>query len=528
MKKYLLLHPAAVESGTDTIEKPKADAKVADKTPDKKEDEVEELSAEELKERQKELIASARGNSAKKKADKAPDKVDDKPAVKKESKPAAATPPAIKAEKKEPEPTPKASAPLTQKPSAPVNVPPPIGDHVAPPPPKQSDEPKASVKLDAADIRRYHVLKQMEEDGTAPKGTAEADLRFLEKASAYKEKWEAAHPGEDYDPDASEHAKFYEDNESKIKDDDAAYIAAADNMVVKRAEGKIRTETEKREQAAARKKSFDDAQPVIAKSSYDAVMDMVEAAVPDLAEMMGKGEARKLDAEVTKKMVEKDPVRVRILQEVSEPLGVLIVELDRLTKFGDVYEVTTDMAVTLERSGQEIFPHAMLLKFIDGLEREMAALPPEKTMRDGKRFVPDGVMMRELQRINKDSTMDAKSKNDAVKNIQAHYYSLNEADYRRGLIGQYADKARKRIAQVEEFIALRTPKAPVVTPETGSQEGGDEGLSDAAKAQREQPDRPERRKSPTSASASDMSNPSAVKPGGEESLHEKLRASARR
>lgn len=510
--RHVLLKPDATDGGKNDTKAPegkdatteKKEEKAADKPEDKKpEEELEKLSPEELKQRQRELKEVSR-SGGRRKAEKKEEKAEEKkPAPKIEGKAVE------KKEEKVEEAPVKAPAKLPEKKTPPTpraDVPPPIDETEVPAKASEPVEFETKLPLRSADKRKLQVLKQMEEDNTAPKGTAEKTLRFWEKEAEYQERWEAAHPGEAFDENADEHKVFYERNEVTYDTDE--YENSRDNLVKKETLKETEGKQSKEQKKSQRVQEFRDAQKKINEDSQDAVMDMIESAAPELAELMGNGDGRSLTKEVTEKMIAKDPVVTEILQETAEALAVLTIELHRLTQFDDVYPIDPTKSLPLNVSGRRIHPHAELVSFMHGLEAEMLKMPPDQTMRGKQRLVANTAFEKEFNRIVGNTDLDGAAKKEAVAKLNANYYTLTEEDFRRGLIAQYADSAKREIEKFTKRAGHRTPPKAEAGAKQPQEEVKKEEKAEEKVAEEEVPV-VERRRSPSSASASD-----AVDPGG--------------
>lgn len=495
----------------DKKDEKKVDEKKDEKADDKKDEKIEEPTAEELKKQQRDLKEMTRGAGRHKKKgeDKKEEKKDEKAAEKTDDKKDEKKSEEKTDEKKDEKKDDKKAAPPKQ-PAAkrePVDVPPPIGQVDEPAAKKDQPEFETALELRGADKRKLQVLRQMEEDGTAAKGTADRTLRFWEKEAKYKEQWEAAHAGQEFDEDADEHKNFYERNE--VVYDLEEYDTSRDNLV--RAEALKQSGDKQSEEKKVEKRvqEFRDAQEGIAKDSQAAVMEFIElAAAPELVALMGDGEGKALTKEVTEKMLAHDPVATEILQETAEELAVLTVELHRLTQFDDVYQASPAKPVVLKVSGRRIYPHAELLHFMQGLESEMLKMDPQATMHGKQRLVANNAFNKEYSRIAADTSLDAKAKREALEKLNANYYTLTEDDFRRGLIAQYAHNAKHELQKFAKRAGHRTPEkkddgAKAPPADEKKDEKKDEKLED------EEISRGTRTRSPSSASASD-----AVDTGG--------------
>lgn len=503
--KILLKADASTEGNGNKDQQQKSaedGKKPEEKKEEKIEDDVSELSPEELKKRQKELKDMTRGRRGAKADEKKDEKKEEKPAAtddkKEEKKEDKAAP------TKNPAPA-KNAAPAKRAVDAPrVELPPPISD-VQEPEKKTDTELKTDLPLRPADKRKLRVIQQMESDGTTPKGTAEKTLKFWELEAGYKQKWEDAHPGQDFDEDADEHKNFYEKNE--VTYDAESYELSRDNLVRNEARNETEGRQNEEKKVQNRVQEFHAAQKNIAQDSQGAVMEMISEAAPELAALMGEGKDRALTQEITEKMLEKDPVVTEILQETAEELAVLTVELHRLTQFDDVYPANIAKPLVLKVSGRRIYPHADLLHFMNGLEEEMLKMDPQQTMRGKQRLVPNTAFNKEHSRILNDGSLDAKAKRAAVDTLNSNYYTLTEDDFRRGLIAQYAATAKSDIEKFTKRLGHRTPKTETAASSTTpAGEKKDEKKDDKKEEETkdEEVSRGTRTRSPSSASASDV------------------------
>jgi len=95
--------------------------------------------------------------------------------------------------------------------------------------PKETKKPED--ELPDGDKRRVAVLRQMETQfGERYKGLSERYVQNLAKHKDYKAKWEAEHPGEEYDEDSEEHADFLDALEKDVAYEEDDYVDALTDL----------------------------------------------------------------------------------------------------------------------------------------------------------------------------------------------------------------------------------------------------------------------------------------------------------
>jgi hypothetical protein len=152
-------------------------------------------------------------------------------------------------------------------------------------------------KLDEDDEYTFKVYEHLETIDPKRKGTAERFKAAQLKAYAYQDKWETENPGQEFDPDAEEHAAWRAANEYDSFPPDREFRKAEVDMEVQQRLEKERERLEARLSPFERAQKLQAAQPVINqqvvasrqtfwKGLGDGFQDIVsDAGVPDKAKI---------------------------------------------------------------------------------------------------------------------------------------------------------------------------------------------------------------------------------------------------
>lgn len=347
---------------------------------------------------------------------------------------APATPPA--AEKKEEKP--------------PVTVPPPITEAIdpkslKPPPPPPEPEAPAAEDLDDDDQETIDALARMERDGKAPKGIVDRTKKFWAAEAEYITKWQAEHPGEQFDLNSSEHSDFYEKHEPAY--DEREFKKAQKLNLKEGIKREVAEEVKKETAAEEHQRKLREQAPRTAAAAHDAMKQMVADA--GFKDEMTKDGALVLDKDVETKIDKASPHARAILIEEAELLTAQVAEIDKIKAFGDKYELKPDFSVKT-KSGAHVLVHRMLTDFAETLEGEMAKLPPESTMREGRRFVTNDQFAEQLDGIMKSPGTNT-AKQAAIDKLVSNYYTLGWDDIQAALIAKHSGRARTRIDQLGGF-----------------------------------------------------------------------------
>lgn len=112
----------------------------------------------------------------------------------------------------------------------------------APPQPTVQEDPEVRLRLDAVEL--------LEKTGRAPVGTSLQYREYVAAEAAYKAKWEAEHPDEEFNLSEREHAKFV----------NSKYPRALRPEIVDRAETEVLIERKAEEKVAGLRRQFEEQQ----------------------------------------------------------------------------------------------------------------------------------------------------------------------------------------------------------------------------------------------------------------------------
>jgi len=385
------------------------------------------------------------------------------PEAKPEDKPKE--PDAKEPEAKPPEPEPE------KKPAAKKPLPPPISEAVKPeslqaPAAQPEAKPPVTTDLNEDDEETLAALARMERDGKAPRGIVDRTKRFWADEADYIAAWEKANPGAAFDLNDEAHAEFYDKNEPRY--DEQEFKRAAKLNLKEQSKREIKEELKKETEAETYEREMREHVPKNAAAVSTALTEMVADA--GFKDLLKDG---KLTKEVEAEIDKASPHARAILHEEAQLLAAQISEVDKLERFAGKYQMDPNFSVKVA-SGAYVQPHRMLADFVQNLEREIAALPPEETARDGKRFVTQEEFMREVDKIRASPAPPA-AKSKAFDALSAGYYTIGWEDIRVALISQHSTRARAKIdtfggikksdpvSQPAKTSAAATPAA---TPET--------------------------------------------------------------
>lgn len=306
---------------------------------------------------------------------------------------------------------------------------------------------ETKVDLDLSDKEKatLSVLKAMEESNASYKGIADKTIKFWKREADYAESWMKENPGKKFNPSDEEHAQFYEAHEPSYDQDD--FESAKDRIKEAEIERRIEQKLEKKYGAKNAEDEFrgrvQAALPKIQLSAQSAVVDMIKAASPEMAKMLDPNDKQGVSPEVVKKLEEADPVALEVLNANAERLRILTHELEMLTNFSDKYQQKMDFAVPLQSSGGKSFilPHRELVDFSLYLEKEIASMDPEQTVRDGKRFITQADFNSNYEyRVNHGMTPK-----DALAWMNRRVWTLETEDIKNALVAHYAEDSRREI-----------------------------------------------------------------------------------
>lgn len=346
-------------------------------------------------------------------------------------------------------------------------------EKLKPAPPAATAEPA----IDAKDKRMLEVMAYMGKDNAVYKDLAVQFKTFLGKVSDYAQRWEKDNSGRVFDPEAEEHKDWYAANQPDYDED--AFDDARIQMVADRiADKKVAEQTGKTTAELDRLKNerrMEREMPEIASITQNSRLELVKQAIPELAKLLAGESDLKLDDATLDKLENEDPVAMQILNETGDRLGLLVSELERLTRYGGTYKANREAAVKLQTTGEQVWPHAELIDFAGALEAGLAELSPEEATRDGKVFITQEGLSHRRQRVM-ESDKSPGEKGAALKALNGRYWTLTGEIIRNSLVAEYAERAGKRIKDLNDLADLRmkkrSPHPGAVTTATTTEKPG--------------------------------------------------------
>lgn len=385
------------------------------------------------------------------------------PAPGKKKKPEPEVKPVEKKEEpKVEEPAPDPEPEKKVEPKAKKPLPPPISEAVKPEslqPPTTKPEPSKAPASDITqeDEETLAALARMEKDGKAPRGLVDRTKRFWTDEATYIATWEKANPGQTFDLNDDAHAEFYDKNEPKY---DETEFKRAQRTLEREEDRRINKEELKKEtEAETYEREMREHAPRNAAAVTDALTEMVADA--GFKELLKDG---KLTKEVEAEIDKANPHARSILMDEAQLLAAQISEIDKLERFPGKYQINPNFSVKTA-NGAYVQPHRMLTDFAVTLEREIASLPPEETVRDGKRFATQEEFTGQVDRIMSSPAAPA-VKSKAFDALTAQYYTIGWEDIRLALITQHSTRAKAKIDAFGPPKAKEPAPEPAKTPVT--------------------------------------------------------------
>lgn len=370
------------------------------------------------------------------------------------------------------------------------------------------ETPASDVDLTPKDKKTIEVIRFMEENNRAPKGSAEKTIQFWGKENDYIAQWQEKNPDKEYDENDSEHSQFYSKNEPAIDPDD--FDQAKEDRIIALAESKAEAKFKAARDPEIEKISFErqleKLEPEIEKRANAATVALIEKASPDLAKVLGEDGKRSMAKDTFEKLAEEDPGAAEILQDESERLQLLLTEYELLAAFPTRYKPDVGHVMTLS-SGVDVLPHRQLIKIINTFEADLAALPKEETERGGKAFLPQPELIERERRIHDDKSLSDDRRKAAIRDLHGRYWSLTNDDIRSALVAEHVESAEKRIAKMTTIFDRKSSK--------GKPASGKTTQSDSAPPHKTAQELPSRGAPPSVSSSSDkVNNSGSGKNGG--------------
>ena len=232
---------------------------------------------------------------------------------------------------------------------------------------KEPAAPDPLAKLSADDRDTYEAFKYLSENDSKYKNRHTEFLKFVDELASYKKQWQRDNAGRAFDPDDSEHERFYEDNQPDYDDTDidrARIHIEADKRIEKR----LTEERHKMDERLAdvESKAMSTEVQREAQESVAAVTSTFVEAIADEAtkQYLAKG----VDA-----LKEADPVAFEVLDTTVAQLQEQVVELHHIVKRPRYFNPANPV-------------HNSLAAFTGRQEQLIAQLPPAQQVFEGRAF----------------------------------------------------------------------------------------------------------------------------------------------
>lgn len=274
------------------------------------------------------------------------------PAAEKPKKPKAAP-----TEDKEPEPKPKRKAkpeidPIELAEATGRSIARELAREKAPPAPKEPEvEPDLPEEF-APDVAVFEEMARMNPKQYA--GIKRELAKYAKAEDEYTAKWEADHPGEEFDPESDEHNDFYKRIRPKYeqRDFEAAKESLIEQRAVAKAEERLRQRQEEMEQ---RREKASTIQPEVDREMIGLMGEMLTEADPENAELA------------------KDWASIQTLDEKNPPLADVMITVHNEIK--PVIEATKRLFRGIDQYDQNKPAHQRIAAMVNDAENQVSRLP---------------------------------------------------------------------------------------------------------------------------------------------------------
>lgn len=287
-------------------------------------------------------------------------------------------------------------------------------------PADKKEEPKDPLAdLDPSERRKVNVLRQMEKDFADRheyKGLAEKYLTGQKKLEDYVTKWQADHPGQEFDEKAEEHNPFFDANNVDWNDED--YIESLTNIKSKAAIEDHDKRVNSKLSEVERSQKLIESKPAIAAEGITAARTFWKKFDDELAEILlpnGSVDNAKLNELKTT-----DPIKFKVGTQTAERVEALTAGMYKLLN-------------GLEPFSDKSQIHQHLADFAVKQEQALLARPPED-QKDGQ-----GRGFKPRSEFRKLSEEDKKK-----------YWTFSATDFGLLIAHEEATRASEFITQKEE------------------------------------------------------------------------------
>jgi hypothetical protein len=279
------------------------------------------------------------------------------------------------------------------------------------------------------------------------KGAKDRFIDFVESSKTYQRQWLSDNPGEEFDPESSEHTDFYSQNEPKYSRADFKKAEKRVEMadVIGEVEKKYQDRIDDLEHKISRKT---EAEPKARESANEAIKEMVKAVSPDMEKI--------IDEKGLEEAEKSDPLTYDKISNAADTLSAMVYELEQNQNESGLFAPNSKNQT-----------HGVVSEFVKGREAYVKSLPLSNQAWNGRAFATNA----EFRRMSKAErgrhwTIDARlAKAELIKEISTSVNS--EIEQSRKMLERYGAQPATKKSQKKSGSTSRTSNKPV-SPESSS------------------------------------------------------------
>lgn len=313
---------------------------------------------------------------------------------------------------------------------------------------KGKTEDPALAVLTEDERETFEVLTRMEKDyGSRYANHSKQYVQALAKEKAYRARWESEHPGLEFDPESSEHDKFFADND--VDWNDTHFNRTLAKIEAEKIAERERAKGNKELEELRRKEKIRDAEPKLtakvretAKSFFSALGE----AYKDVISAEGK-----INLAEIKRLTDEDPLK-----------SIVFESADSVEAFsGELFRLSTGLADWDDKNPS----HQFIDKFYQEQEILLKSLPSEQQLNQkGQRFAT----MEEWQGMSPSK--------------RAYFWTLSPDELTAMYAAREAVGAQSRIAAEEKRIEDLASKRGFIKKEAPKEAPNSNAAANAAAA----------------------------------------------
>lgn len=318
----------------------------------------------------------------------------------------------------------------------------------------EPETPKAeTTDLSLTDEEQDHLdALAVLERNPKHKGAVAKVRDFWSKLDAYQTRWEARNPGEKFKPDDADHADFFS-NEPQFAENDLRVARRTVRQeqienATKSAVDKVRKEEiDPALGEFKRDKAMRDHAPHIAAAAQKRAATLCALVSHEFEKIVTTDKGPVLTQEAIAKMESEDPELFEIVNEHAEPVEVMIKEIEKVTRMPQHFRFDPSLRVSLT-DGRSFRPHQQIMDAWESLEAMLTALPAEKQVWDGKKFMRGA----EFQKRWAEGNATAREK------LQRGFWTPSPDDLSDFIVQEESRKIKKAVARANLMLETRAKK----------------------------------------------------------------------